>query len=50
MVGGLPYTDAANFAVGVYLAGTGLPYQEAMKLSTQFANMFSSNVGTPSSA
>ena len=47
MVGGLPYTDAANFAVGVYLAGTGLPYQEAMKLPTQFANMFSSNAGTP---
>ncbi|OBX76553.1 hypothetical protein A9306_10010 [Moraxella atlantae] len=42
-----PYTDAANFAVGVYLAGTGLPYEQAMKLPTQFANMFSSNAGTP---
>ena len=42
-----PYTDAANFAVGVYLAGTGLSYDEAMKIPTQFANLFSSNAGDP---
>ncbi|MDO4895317.1 hypothetical protein [Moraxella sp.] len=40
-------TDAANFAVGVYLAGTGLSYDEAMKIPTQFANLFSSNAGDP---
>lgn len=42
-----PYTDAANFAVGVYLAGTGLSYNEAMKIPSLFANLFSSNAGDP---
>lgn len=35
------------FAVGVYLAGTGLSYNEAMKIPSLFANLFSSNAGDP---
>lgn len=42
-----PYTDAANFAVSVYLAGTGLSYNKAMKIPSLFANLFSSNAGDP---
>lgn len=35
------------FAVGVYLAETGLSYNEAMKIPSLFANLFSSNAGDP---
>ena len=41
------YTNSANFAVGVYLAGAGYSLESAIGIAGRFANMFSSNAGDP---
>ncbi len=41
------YTNSANFAVGVYLAGAGYSLESALAIAGGFAKMFSSNAGDP---
>jgi hypothetical protein len=39
----LPYTNASNYAVGVYMAGAGYSYDATIAICTTVANLISSN-------
>ena len=41
------YTDASNYAVGVYLQGAGYSLDQALAIASFFANSMSSNAGDP---
>lgn len=40
------YTDASNYAVGVYMAGAGYTYDATIAIAGFFANLHSSNAGS----
>jgi hypothetical protein len=40
------YTDASNYAVGVYMAGAGYSYDATIAIAGFFANLHSSNAGS----
>src|SRR5271169_4853447 len=42
------YTNASNYAVGVYMAGAGYSYDATIAIGTLFANLYSSNAGSES--
>jgi hypothetical protein len=42
-----PYTDASNYAVGVYMNGAGFSLDQTVKIASTFANLMSKNAGTP---
>ena len=42
------YTDASNYAVGVYMAGAGFTLQDTILLGKLFARAYSSNAGAQS--
>jgi uncharacterized protein RhaS with RHS repeats len=44
------YTDAANFAVGVYMQGAGYSRASTIRVASTFAAAFSSNAGDPNQA
>ena len=40
------YTDASNYAVGVYMAGAGYSYNATIAIGAIFADLYSSNAGS----
>jgi hypothetical protein len=40
------YTDASNYAVGVYMNGAGYSFGQTTAIAGGFANLFSSNAGS----
>jgi hypothetical protein len=40
------YTDASNYAVGVYMAGAGYSYEATIAIGSTFASQYSSNAGS----
>jgi hypothetical protein len=42
------YTNASNYAVGVYMAGAGYSYETSIGIARFFANLYSSNAGAES--
>jgi hypothetical protein len=40
-----PYSDASNYAVGVYMAGAGYTWNETYMIANSFAQTMSSNAG-----